>query len=157
MRHRGSGVILYADDDANDRLLAAEAMRESGVANRLEMVEDGAQLLAYLRHEGPFADPGRSPRPSIILMDLNMPRMDGREALTHIMEDPDLARIPVVVLSTSRAATDVDRSYAAGARSYVAKPVTFDSLVQVMKDLARYWFEVVELPGTTYGQPSGGQ
>ena len=141
-------TILYAEDDPDDRMLTADALRESRLANRLEMVEDGAELLAYLRREGRWSDPASSPRPGIILMDLNMPKMDGREALAAIRADPRLATIPVVVLTTSRAQTDITRSYEIGANSYITKPVTFEGLVQVMADLGRYWFEIVQLPAT---------
>ena len=139
-------TILYADDDPDDRMLTADALRESRLANRLEMVEDGTELLAYLRREGRWADPEASPRPGVILLDLNMPKMDGREALAAIKSDPRLASIPVVILTTSRAEADVVRSYEIGANSYIAKPVTFDGLVQAMTDLKRYWFEIVQLP-----------
>lgn len=148
MDQRRPITILYAEDDPDDRLLTTEALRESRLANRLEMVEDGAQLLAYLRREGRWADPERSPRPGIILMDLNMPRMDGRETMAKLKADPQFATIPVVVLTTSRAEADIVRSYQTGASSYIAKPVTFDGLVTVLRELGRYWFEIVELPGT---------
>lgn len=139
-------TILMADDDPDDRLLAAEAMRESRVANDLRFVEDGEQLLDYLRRRGPWADPASSPRPGVVLLDLNMPRMDGREALAAIKADPDLRRIPVVVLTTSRAEADVLRSYDLGANSFITKPVTFGGLVDAMRVLGRYWIEIVELP-----------
>ena len=139
-------TILYADDDPDDRMLTADALSESRLANRLETVEDGTELLAYLRREGRWADPEASPRPGVILLDLNMPKMDGREALAAIKSDPRFASIPVVILTTSRAEADVVRSYEIGANSYIAKPVTFDGLVQVMTELKRYWFEIVQLP-----------
>lgn len=139
-------TILYADDDPDDRMLTADALRDSRVSNRLEMVEDGAEVLAYLRREGRWSDADLSPRPGLILLDLNMPKMDGREALAAIKADPRFSSIPVVILTTSRAEADVMRSYESGANSYIAKPVTFDGLVQIMGDLSRYWFEVVELP-----------
>ena len=139
-------TILYADDDADDRMLTADAMRDSGLAHRLEVVDDGSQLLAYLRRQGRWADPEHSPRPGIILLDLNMPGIDGRQALTAIKADPQLATIPVVVLTTSQAARDIAGCYEMGASSYITKPVTFAGLVQVMADLGRYWFEVVLLP-----------
>ena len=139
-------TILYADDDPDDRLLTADALRDSRMSNRLEMVDDGAEVLAYLRREGRWADPQLSPRPALILLDLNMPKMDGREALAEIKADSRFSSIPVVILTTSRAEADVIRSYQTGANSYIAKPVTFEGLVQIMGDLNRYWFEVVELP-----------
>lgn len=139
-------TILMADDDPDDRLLAAEAMRESRVANDLRFVEDGEQLLDYLRRRGRWADPALSPRPGVVLLDLNMPRMDGREALAAIKADPELRRIPIVVLTTSRAEADVLRSYDLGANSFISKPVTFGGLVEAMRVLGRYWAEIVELP-----------
>jgi CheY-like chemotaxis protein len=144
-------TILMADDDPDDRLLAAEALRESRVSNDLRFVENGEELLDYLRRRGRWADPSASPRPGLVLLDLNMPRMDGREALAEIKADPELRRIPVVVLTTSRAETDVARSYDLGANSFIAKPVTFGGLVDAMRVLGRYWMETVELP------PQGGE
>lgn len=140
-------VILMADDDEDDRLLAAEALAEARVHNELRFVEDGEALLAYLRREGRWADPDASPRPGLILLDLNMPRKDGREALAEIKADPALRRIPVVVLTTSRAEADVLASYDLGANSYIPKPVTFEGLVRAMRAVGRYWIEIVELPG----------
>ena len=139
-------TILMADDDPDDRLLAAEAMRESRVANDLRFVEDGEQLLDYLNRRGRWADPAQSPRPGLVLLDLNMPRMDGREALAAIKADPALRRIPIVVLTTSRAEADVLRSYDLGANSFITKPVTFGGLVDAMRVLGRSWIEIVELP-----------
>jgi CheY-like chemotaxis protein len=144
-------TILMADDDPDDRLLAAEALRESRVFNDLRFVEDGEQLMDYLRRRGRWADPADSPRPGLVLLDLNMPRMDGREALAEIKADPALRRIPVVVLTTSRAEADVLRSYDLGANSFITKPVTFGGLVDAMRVLGRYWIEIVELP------PDGGE
>jgi len=143
---RASAPILYADDDPDDRMLTADALRESGVANPLAVVENGEEVLAYLRREDRWADPVSSPRPGIILMDLNMPKLDGREALVAIKADPRFSSIPVVILTTSQAEADIARSYAVGASSYIRKPVTFDGLVQVMAQLGRYWFEIVRLP-----------
>ena len=139
-------TILCAEDDPDDRLLMRDALEESRLANRLVFVEDGEQLMGYLKRTGDWADPIASPRPGLILLDLNMPRKDGREALREIKEDESLRSIPVVVLTTSSAETDILRSYGIGANSYIIKPVTFDGLVQVMRDLSRYWFEIVELP-----------
>jgi len=108
------------------------------------LVEDGEKLLAYLRRSGAYADPQISPRPGLILLDLNMPRKDGREALREIKNDPALKRIPVVVLTTSWAEEDICRTYDLGANSFITKPVTFEGLVVVMKNLVHYWFELVE-------------
>jgi CheY-like chemotaxis protein len=139
-------VILLADDDEEDRMLAAHALQESRVANELRYVEDGEELLDYLYHRGRFAEPGASPAPGLILLDLNMPKKDGREALREIKADPDLRRIPVVVLTTSKAEEDIYRTYDLGANSFITKPVSFEGLVAVMRDIGRYWIEIVELP-----------
>jgi CheY-like chemotaxis protein len=139
-------VILMADDDADDRLLAKDALAECRLANELQFVENGEELLEYLHHRGKYAPPASSPRPGLILLDLNMPKKDGREALAEIKSDPELRKIPVVVLTTSKADTDIGRIYQLGANSFISKPVSFDSLVDVMKVIGRYWFEIVELP-----------
>jgi CheY-like chemotaxis protein len=139
-------LILMADDDEDDRLMARDALRAGRLANELRFVVDGEDLLDYLRQRGAYAAPGAAPRPGLVLLDLNMPRKDGREALAEIKADPELRRIPVVVLTTSRAEEDVLRSYDLGVNSFVTKPVRFDELVRVMSALGRYWFEVVELP-----------
>jgi CheY-like chemotaxis protein len=143
-------TILRADDDPDDRLMCTEALVESRLANELHTVADGEELLEYLRRSGRYA-PGSTrypaPRPGLILLDLNMPRKDGREALAEIKADPSLRSIPVVVLTTSKAEEDVYRSYDLGVNSFITKPVTFAALVDVMTALGRYWFEIVELPG----------
>jgi CheY-like chemotaxis protein len=147
MKPQGKGIIiLLAEDDADDRLLVKEALAEGRVVNDLRYVEDGEELLDYLRRRGRYADPETSPRPGLVLLDLNMPRKDGREALREIKADPDLKRIPVVVMTTSKAEEDIFRSYDLGANSYITKPVTFERLVELMKVLGRYWIEFVELP-----------
>ena len=138
-------TILMADDDPDDRLLAGEAMEESDLANELSFVEDGVELMDYLRGEGKFAE-NPPPHPGVILLDLNMPRMDGREALVELKSDPKLRRIPVVILTTSKAQEDILRSYDLGVNSFIVKPVTFEKLVDVMRAVGRYWFEIVELP-----------
>ena len=144
---QGKGItILLAEDDADDRLLVKEALAEGRVLNELRSVEDGEELLDYLRRQGRYADPEASPRPGLVLLDLNMPRKDGREALREIKADPDLKRIPVVVMTTSKAEEDIVRSYDLGANSYVTKPVTFERLVELMRVMGRYWIEFVELP-----------
>lgn len=139
-------IILMADDDADDRLLAQEAMQESRVLNELHFVENGVQLLNYLHGDEHFGDRTRYPMPGLILLDLNMPKMDGREALEKIKSDPRLRRIPIVILTTSKAEEDMVKGYDLGAASYITKPVTFDSLVELMRTLGKYWVEFVELP-----------
>lgn len=138
-------VILMADDDADDRMLAADAMRESRLGNALRFVEDGQELMDYLTRTGRYAT-ADAPRPGLILLDLNMPRKDGRQALREIKNHPSLRRIPVVILTTSKAEEDVLRSYDLGANSFIQKPVTFDGLVEIVRTLDRYWFSIVELP-----------
>jgi len=142
----GPITILYADDDADDQLLVKEALEESRVLNDLRFVNDGEELMDYLHRRGPFADPARSPRPGLILLDLNMPRKNGREALAEIKGDPDLRCIPIIVLTTSKAEEDIYRSYDLGVNSFISKPVTFPGMTAVMKALGTYWFEIVELP-----------
>jgi CheY-like chemotaxis protein len=139
-------TILLADDDAEDRMLAREALEESRVSNKLDTVVDGEELMDYLNRRGSYESLQGSPLPGLILLDLNMPRKDGREALREIKGDPHLRRIPVVVLTTSQAEEDIYRTYDLGVNSFITKPVTFDGLVDVIKALSRYWVEFVELP-----------
>ncbi len=143
---RGAMTILCAEDDEEDRMLMRDAMEESQLGDRLLFVEDGEELMAYLRRQGRWADATLSPRPGLILLDLNMPRKDGREALREIKLDARLRRTPVVVLTTSSAEADIQTSYNIGANSYIIKPVTFDGLVGVMRALGRYWSGIVALP-----------
>ncbi len=147
MPHRAKTVtILVADDDADDRQLVREAFEEARVANPLAFVEDGVELMEYLHRKGAYADPASSPRPGLILLDLNMPRLDGREALSIIKGDPHLRSIRVIIMTTSKAEQDIIRSYNLSASSYITKPVTFESLVDVVKTIGKYWLEIVELP-----------
>ena len=139
-------VILMADDDDDDRLLAQDALSESQVPGAIHFVENGEELLDYLWHRGKYETAASSPRPGLILLDLNMPRKDGREALREIKTDPELRRIPVVVLTTSKADTDIAAIYDLGANSFISKPFQFEALVSVMKTLGHYWFQTVELP-----------
>jgi CheY-like chemotaxis protein len=139
-------TILMADDDIDDRMLTKEALEESRVRNNLYFVEDGEELLDYLNGRGKYADPEQAPRPGLILLDLNMPKKDGREALREIKANPDLRRIPVVIMTTSKAEEDIFRSYDLGANSFITKPVTFERLVDLMRTLGQYWIEFVELP-----------
>ena len=139
-------TILMADDDADDREMTKEAFEDSRLVNDLRFVEDGVELMDYLKRRGKYADPASSPRPGVILLDLNMPRKDGREALEEIKADSQLCGIPIVVLTTSQQEEDILRSYQLHASSYITKPVTFDNLVRVVAALGQYWLEIVELP-----------
>lgn len=138
--------ILIADDDPDDRELTRDALTECRLANDVHFVEDGEKLLDYLHRRGDYASLAGAPLPGLILLDLNMPRKDGREALKEIKARPELRRIPIVVLTTSKAEEDILRTYDLGVNSYVTKPVTFESLVETIKVIGKYWFEIVELP-----------
>ncbi len=140
--------ILIADDDPDDRLLIKEALAEARLANDLQFVTDGVELMDFLHRRGEYVDQANAPLPGLILLDLNMPRKDGREALEEIRSDARLKRIPVVVLTTSQADTDVLRTYDLGVNSFITKPVTFDGLVEVMKAISDYWLQIVRLPST---------
>lgn len=139
-------TILLADDDPDDRQLTKEAFAECHLVNQVDFVEDGEQLMDYLLRRGQYESMKNDPLPGLVLLDLNMPRKDGREALKEIKAHPDLKRIPIVVLTTSKAEEDILRTYDLGVNSYVTKPVTFQSLVDTIKVLGKYWFEIVELP-----------
>ena len=139
-------LILMAEDDPEDAMLAADALHEAKLLNPFVVVEDGRALMDYLHSTGAFAPPHPAVRPGIILLDLNMPRMNGKEALAEIRSDPGLRDIPVVVLTTSRADEDVLRSYTLGANSFIVKPVSFEGLVDVIRGIESYWFEMVRLP-----------
>ena len=139
-------IILMADDDSDDRLLAREAFEESRLKNDLFFVEDGVELMDYLYRRGQFSEAKTSPKPGLILLDLNMPRKDGREALEEIKSDDVLRRIPIVVLTTSAAEEDIVRSYELGVSAYIRKPVTFEGLITVIRSIGKYYVEIVELP-----------
>lgn len=146
-------TILMADDDPDDRQMTKDAFRDAHLANDLRFVEDGVELLDYLFRRGKYADPASSPRPGIILLDLNMPRKDGREALQELKSDPRFRSIRVIILTTSKAEEDIVRSYTLSAASYITKPVTFAALVEVVRTLGKYWLEIVELPD--HGETGG--
>lgn len=146
MRYSDESSILVADDDADDRLMIGDALKESGIKSEIYFVHDGEELLDFLLHRNAYVNPDSSPRPALVLLDLNMPKKDGREALAEIRHNPKLKGIPIVALTTSKAPNDIARVYDLGVNSYIAKPETFDGLVRLLKDLGRYWFEVVELP-----------
>jgi CheY-like chemotaxis protein len=148
MKEKKPIIILLADDDRDDQMLAREALEESRILNQLHCVEDGEALMDYLHNKNQFNDKESSPRPGLILLDLNMPRKDGREALAEIKSDPDLRQIPVVVMTTSKAEEDIYKTYDLGVNSFISKPVTFEALVKIMRTLGKYWFEIVELPNS---------
>jgi CheY-like chemotaxis protein len=141
-------TILLVDDDEDDRLNTEHAFGKHRLANELRFAVDGEDLMNYLRRRGEYAN---APRPGLILLDLNMPRKDGREALKEIKEDPELRNIPVVVLTTSGEEEDILRTYDLGANSFIRKPVEFDALVKIVDTIGRYWFQVVELPPANKG------
>ena len=147
MGNRGKPIIiLYAEDDEEDRMLMQDALKESRLTNELHVVEDGEELMEYLNRRGKYSELTNVPLPGLILLDLNMPRKDGREALKEIKANPALRRIPVVVLTTSKAEEDILRTYDLGVSGFIIKPVTFESLVDVIRTLGKYWLEIVELP-----------
>ena len=139
-------TILMADDDPDDRHLTQEAFAESRLANDLRFVEDGEELMDYLMRRGKYADPASSPRPAILLLDLNMPKKDGREAASEIKSDPALRHIPIVVLTTSTSEEDVMETYGAGVNSFVSKPATFDGMLALARELSNFWIETIDLP-----------
>jgi CheY-like chemotaxis protein len=138
--------ILVAEDDADDRMMIKDAFEESRLGNPVDFVEDGVQLMNYLQREGEYSSMNDHPYPGFILLDLNMPRKDGRTALREIKASPILQRIPIVILTTSKAEEDIVRTYNLGVNSFICKPVTFDSLVEIVKTVGRYWIEIVALP-----------
>lgn len=144
--NNGPITILIADDDSDDRMMIRDAFLENRLANDLRFVEDGEDLMNYLHRQGKYKSSDESPRPGLILLDLNMPKKDGREALKEIKGDPALKGIPIVVLTTSKAEEDIYRTYNLGVNSFITKPVTFEALVAITQHLGRYWFEIVELP-----------
>lgn len=146
MGNKDAVVILMADDDEDDILLTSKALQKGKLLNPLYTVCDGEELLDYLLRRGDYIDATRAPRPGVILLDLNMPRKDGREALKEIKANVDLRDIPIVVFTTSKAEEDIYRTYQLGVNSFITKPVTFENLIEVMQMLGKYWFEIVTLP-----------
>lgn len=147
-------TILVADDDPDDRMMTQDAFEEARLVNELHFVEDGEELMDYLHQRGKFRVIP-APRPGLILLDLNMPKKDGREAIREIKADSRLRRIPIVVLTTSKAEEDVVRTYDLGVSSYITKPVTFNALVDLMRTLGKYWLEIVKLPPQAIGEVNG--
>ena len=140
-------TILVCDDDEDDRMLTQQALEDAHVSNDVRFVHDGEQLLDYLYQRGQYAgETGAAPRPGLILLDLNMPKMDGREALKEIKANPELKKIPVVILTTSTADPDIARAYDLGANSFISKPAAYNVLVNIMRAIGQYWFNVVVLP-----------
>lgn len=146
MTAKTSIVILMADDDDDDILLTQKALKQGKLLNELYCVQDGEQLMDYLLRQGDYTDAAKAPRPGVILLDLNMPKKDGREALKEIKDNPELKDIPIVVFTTSKAEEDIYRSYKLGVNSFITKPVTFERLIEVMQMIGKYWFEIVTLP-----------
>lgn len=141
-----SVLILIAEDDPEDRMLTIDALNESKLANKINFVENGEELIEYLENRGQYTDTAKYPKPGVILLDLNMPKMDGREALKYIKSKDALKLIPIIILTTSKAEEDILKSYNLGVSSFITKPVTFSALVEIMHTLGKYWFEIVELP-----------
>ena len=143
-----TAVILLVEDDPDDQKLTRRALRTSKLGNRLFVANDGEEALDYLYRQGKFTDTALFPRPDLILLDLNMPKIDGRTVLKRIKEDPILRRIPVVVLTTSSHEEDIVRSYDLGVNSYITKPVEMGGFIRAIKDLEHYWFNLVVLPNS---------
>jgi two-component system response regulator len=141
-----SAPILLAEDDPDDRFLLINAVRRSNLPVPVQVVGNGEELMDYLHRRGAYAGPGVAPRPSLILLDLNMPRKDGREALREIKSTPDLRPIPVVVLTTSRSQQDIDQSYDLGVNAFLSKPNSIDDLTNAVQILHDFWFRTVRLP-----------
>lgn len=146
MPDKTSVHILVADDDPDDCMLTCEAFRECHLTNEVRFVHNGEQLLDYLNGRPPFTDRQRYPLPGLILLDLNMPLKDGREALAEIKTDPRLRRIPVIILTTSADEQDILRSYDQGVNAYISKPASFSGLLEVVRAISRHWLAIVELP-----------
>ena len=139
-------VLLMADDDPADCLLTEKALRKADITCPLYVVHDGAELMDYLKQRGNYTDPAAAPRPSLILLDLNMPKVNGTEFLAQLREEPELNSIPVVILTTSNDERDIAASYALGANAYMVKPSAFDDMVSVAEVVKAHWLETVRLP-----------
>lgn len=145
--------ILMAEDSTDDRMLMKRALQESHLLWHLYMVEDGEQLLDYLYHRHEYKDLTKAPRPDLILLDVYLPKINGMEALQVIKADPTLRRIPIVMMTASKSENDIRRCYELGASSYLAKPMTFELLVEAVNTLGQYWFDIVELPPASTHEP----
>ena len=144
--HGEPAVILLADDDEGDQNLTRRAFAKGKFKNDLRIVSDGAEALDYLLRRGKYEDPETSPRPHLLLLDLNMPKIDGRQVLEKIRAHPDLKRLPVIVLTTSRQEEDILRTYDLGVNSYITKPVTPGDFIKAVTTIENYWFQLVVLP-----------
>ena len=149
MKKAKPAIILLVEDDRGSQELTRRALGEGKIRNELRIVEDGEEALAYLFRVGKYKDPATSPRPDLLLLDLNLPRVDGREVLEQIRADSKLRRMAVVVLTTSRQEEDILRSYELGCNSFITKPVDMNQFMQVIQALERYWFQIVVLPPKT--------
>ncbi len=143
---QGKISIIMADDDADDRLLTQSAFEENQISNPMHFVENGQELMDFLQRKGKY-NALNHPLPSLILLDLNMPKMDGREALREIKADPDLRKIPVLILTTSKSEKDIVESYSLGASCFISKPANFEQLLEVVKNIGRFWLETASIPG----------
>jgi CheY-like chemotaxis protein len=143
---RSNPIILLAEDDEEDRMMLQDASKEAGITIPIRCVENGEELLDFLYQRKGYADPHANPRPLLILLDLNMPKLDGRQALEEIKNEERLRKIPTIVFTTSNARDEIRRAYASGASSFIIKPFSFNSLVDMMKIIKHYWLETVELP-----------
>jgi CheY-like chemotaxis protein len=145
MHRKPTMTILIADDDADDRMFLEQAMRQNGYDQGIQFVEDGEDLMDYLRRQGRYNDMN-APWPNMLILDLNMPRKNGFQALSEIKDDPKLRRLPVIVMTTSSADEDVIKTYNLGVNSFVTKPFNFNRLVEMVGTLKTYWMDTVKLP-----------
>lgn len=139
-------TVLMAEDDEDDRMLLRKAFSHRFEKSILHCVEDGVELMKYLRKDAPYNDESKYPRPQLVLLDLNMPKKDGRQVLREIKNDKELCKIPVIVLTTSRQQDDIENAYRLGSNSYITKPSSFEGLIDIARELENYWFKTVELP-----------
>ena len=139
-------IVLLVEDDPGDQELTRRALSEDVIKTDLHIVNNGAEAMDYLTHQGKYTDPQASPMPDLILLDLNMPKMDGRQVLQKLSDDPDLKAIPVVVLTTSSQEEEVVRSYKLGCNSFITKPVQLEKFIKIIRELESYWFTLVALP-----------
>ena len=153
-RRTNPTIVLLVEDDPGDQELTRRALEEDVVLTDLRIVNDGQEAMEYLERRGRYHDPDSSPRPDLILLDLNMPRLDGKRVLERIRDNPDLSRIPVIVLTTSGAEEDVVRGYDLGCKSFIQKPVEIDKFIMTIRGLHHYWFELVTLPPDVQRMPS---